>query len=92
MLLSIARYYFHREEAIAKNKPIKTKWDKKADLDNIAAESEKFGWSFEACAGTFWFSRTKKNGEILTMMCNNTNVFDGGCVNPYPKIGAMNLV
>ena len=86
ILLAIARYYSHREQAKHTEK-----WDKQADLDNIAAVAAKFGWTFEACAGTFWFSRTKKNGKTLTMMCNNINFLDGGCVNPFPVVGAMNL-
>lgn len=36
-------------------------WDKAADLAAIIAAC-RGGWSFTACAGTFWFTKAKENG------------------------------
>lgn len=38
-----------------------TQWNKDADLDNVSAVCKKIGWGYQACAGTFWFSKPSHN-------------------------------
>lgn len=79
MKLAMARYYLncitsHYEIAVGtENVP----WDKKADLDNIAAVAFEYGWSCRAAAGTFWFTKSVK-GSILSFECHQQNFLEGG--------------
>jgi len=51
LLKAVKNYYKHRDMQGT------VPWNKAADLKAIGDEATKEGWSFEGCAGTFWFKR-----------------------------------
>jgi hypothetical protein len=66
-------------------------WDKGADLRRIDDACTKEGWSFEACAGTFWFSRDRVSGTDVITVTERT-LPDGGISNvvaPGEPFGAF---
>lgn len=38
----------------------KSTWNKAQDFDRVCLAAQKFGYSTQACAGTFWFNKGKK--------------------------------
>jgi hypothetical protein len=43
----------------------RAKWNKHKDLEDISSAAGKYGYSFEACSGTFWFYRKGRLGHLV---------------------------
>ena len=76
---ALAEYYMHRRLAAHGHA-----WEKARDLAQVAAVAESEGWSVEAVAGTFWFTRPSVFGEIH-VRADETNYLMGG----RPNIGGV---
>ena len=68
LIAAIVLYYVHRDQQNTR------KWDKDADLKEIDRIRKEVGaTSFQACAGTFWFT-----WETFQTCHNNDNI--GGTI------------
>jgi len=68
---SLQKYYFHRNHQSTDG------WDKAADLDLIDKMCTEEKWGYQACAGTFWFSKKLTNGTLVIKVSESTFP-DGG--------------
>lgn len=78
----LQKYYFNRSHQKEHG------WDKSADLDLIDKICTQEGWGYQACAGTFWFTKKVPEGKVVIKICEDTfsnggesNVFAPG--EPY---------
>lgn len=52
-------------------------WDKQRDLVGVVHAASKDGWTVEAVAGTFWFSKPSPLGTVIVKV-NENNYLTGG--------------
>jgi hypothetical protein len=71
---AIHKYYVHRQ------RQARDTWNKEADLDLIFETAKREGWSTQACAGHFWFSKKVLLGTHVIEV-TETSFPDGGTSN-----------
>lgn len=71
---AIHKYYIHRA------RQERDGWNKEADLDLIFETAKREGWSTQACAGHFWFSKKTLMGKHIIEV-NEMNFPKGGISN-----------
>jgi len=68
---AVVTYYNHRRSQHEKH------WDRDYDLASICNAAKFNGWTVEAVAGTFWFSKPSPLGTVVVKV-NENNYLTGG--------------
>lgn len=54
----------------------KTVWDKATEIANISKVAKQYGWDWESCAGTFWFTKPRKGRKAITIEIDENKLFE----------------
>lgn len=84
IIATVALYYRHRKDQHG------SPWNKEHDLDLIFAAAKADGWTVEAVAGNFWFSKMSPFGRVIVKVTEN-NYLTGGDSNISDGLTAHGL-